>query len=327
MRPKLKMRAPRRVYVAACVAMLSVPATAVALAAGQTVTDTQSAIHIKLKRHHVGYGGFVKVTGFASPAQPQQRVELQFAPAGSRRWKALASSRIRRDGSFRVVAALKRSGLVKVRGIDPALLGGAAGLTTSSATGASSSPQPSSSPQQVKVAAKFAMKTRSIVVLGGHADALRGKLLPAIAGRRVRLEGRASNGRWRLVSTARTGARGGFGLHYWSSGAQRLRVRFAGDRMNTRAWKAAGHVTVFEQATASWYYDAGGTACGFHAHFGVASPGLPCGTKVTFRNGGNEVTATVDDRGPFVSGRSWDLNQSTAAALGFVGVGAIWASR
>jgi rare lipoprotein A len=315
------MRAPRRVYVAACVAMLSVPATAVALAAGQTVADTQSPIQVKLNRHHVGYGGLVTVTGATSPTRPDQRVELQFSPAGGQRWRVLAGSRVRRDGSFRLTAALKRSGLIKVRGIDPAPFGGAAAPTTSSSSGASSSAQ------RVTVAAKFAIKARSIVVLGGHAGALRGRLLPAVAGRKVRLEGRASNGRWRLLSTARTGARGGFGLRYGSGYARQLRVRFAGDRMNTRSSTAAGHVTVFEQAIASWYYDSGNTACGFHARFGVASPGLPCGTKVTFRSGASQVTATVDDRGPFVSGRSWDLNQNTAAALGFAGVGAIWASR
>jgi rare lipoprotein A (peptidoglycan hydrolase) len=129
------------------------------------------------------------------------------------------------------------------------------------------------------------------------------------------------------LSSARTGARGGFHLRYGSGGAEQLRVRFTGDRMNSPASMPTGRVTVFQQALASWYYDAGGTACGFHAHFGVASPGLSCGTQVTFRNGGNEVTATVDDRGPFVGGRSWDLSQTTAAALGFAGVGAIWASR
>jgi rare lipoprotein A len=320
LRPKLRMRAPRRVYVAACVAMLSVPATAVALTAGQTVADTQSAIQAKLNRHHVGYGGRVTATGAASPTRPEQRVELQYAPAGGRRWRVLAASRVRRDGSFRLTAALERSGLIMVRGSDPAPPGGAAALTTSSA-GASSGAQ------RVTVAAKFAIKARSIVVLGGHAGALRGRLLPAVTGRKVRLEGRASNGRWQLLSTARTGARGGFGLRYGSGDTRQLRVRFAGDSMNTRSSKAAGHVTVFEQAIASWYYDGGNTACGFHARFGVASPGLSCGTKVTFRSGASQVTATVDDRGPFVSGRSWDLNQNTAAALGFAGVGAIWASR
>jgi rare lipoprotein A (peptidoglycan hydrolase) len=83
---------------------------------------------------------------------------------------------------------------------------------------------------------------------------------------------------------------------------------------------------VFQQSLASWYSDGGSTACGFHAHFGVANKSLPCGTKVTFQYGGRTVTAVVDDRGPYVGGREWDLNQNTAAVLGFGGVGAVWAS-
>jgi rare lipoprotein A len=54
---------------------------------------------------------------------------------------------------------------------------------------------------------------------------------------------------------------------------------------------------------------------------------LPCGTQVTFRYGGRTVTATVDDRGPYVGGREWDLNQNTAGALGFNGVDTVWSSR
>ena len=37
---------------------------------------------------------------------------------------------------------------------------------------------------------------------------------------------------------------------------------------------------------------------------------------MTFSYGGRTVVATVDDRGPYVGGRTWDLNQNTAAALG-----------
>jgi rare lipoprotein A (peptidoglycan hydrolase) len=59
---------------------------------------------------------------------------------------------------------------------------------------------------------------------------------------------------------------------------------------------------------------------------GVASKALPCGTHVTFVYGGHRVTAVVDDRGPFVDGRDWDLNQNTAAALGFGGVDTVWSS-
>ena len=59
---------------------------------------------------------------------------------------------------------------------------------------------------------------------------------------------------------------------------------------------------------------------------GVANRTLPCGTHVTFVYGGHQVTAVVDDRGPFVDGRDWDLNQNTAAALGFGGVDTVWSS-
>jgi rare lipoprotein A len=88
----------------------------------------------------------------------------------------------------------------------------------------------------------------------------------------------------------------------------------------------AGRVTAFRASLASWFTDAGATACGFHAYYGVANKSLPCGTKVTFHYGGRSVTATVEDRGPYAGGREWDLNQNTARALGFGGVGTVWSS-
>jgi rare lipoprotein A (peptidoglycan hydrolase) len=110
-------------------------------------------------------------------------------------------------------------------------------------------------------------------------------------------------------------------------GRERLRVRFAGDRTNAAVSTRAGSLTVYHQTLASWYYDGGTTACGFHAYYGVANLSLPCGTVVSFSHGGRRVQAVVDDRGPYVGGRTWDLNQNTAAALGFGGVGAVWSSR
>ncbi len=112
-----------------------------------------------------------------------------------------------------------------------------------------------------------------------------------------------------------------------SAGQEQIRVGFAGDRLNGRSTASAGHVSAFRAAIASWYNDGGNTACGFHAGDGVANRTLPCGTKVAFRYGGRTVTATVDDRGPYVGGRDWDLNQNTAAALGFGGVGQVWSSE
>ena len=89
----------------------------------------------------------------------------------------------------------------------------------------------------------------------------------------------------------------------------------------------AGTLTAYRQSSASWYYDGGQTGCGFHAYYGVANRSLPCGTRVTFMKGGHTVTAVVDDRGPYVYGREWDLNQNTASALGFAGVGSVWSTR
>jgi hypothetical protein len=68
-------------------------------------------------------------------------------------------------------------------------------------------------------------------------------------------------------------------------------------------------------ATASWYYDGGSTACGFHAYYGVAHRSLSCGTHVLFTRGGRQVEAIVDDRGPFIYSRTWDLNQNLRATL------------
>ncbi len=89
-----------------------------------------------------------------------------------------------------------------------------------------------------------------------------------------------------------------------------------------RASRRAPHL-ILHPELASWYYDEGSTACGFHASYGVANRTLPCGTRVTIRYGYRRVVATVDDRGPYVGGRSFDLDQRTAMALGFAGVGTV----
>lgn len=84
----------------------------------------------------------------------------------------------------------------------------------------------------------------------------------------------------------------------------------------------------YRRRTASWYYDQGHqTACGFVARYGVANKKLPCGTHVKFWRAGHTVTAVVDDRGPYIAGRTWDLGQRTARRLHFqgIGVGYVWA--
>jgi Lipoproteins len=74
----------------------------------------------------------------------------------------------------------------------------------------------------------------------------------------------------------------------------------------------------------SWYgpgFYGRRTACGLAlttALVGVANRTLPCGTKVIFKNpsNGRVVTVTVVDRGPYVSGRDWDLTGGACLKLG-----------
>jgi rare lipoprotein A len=180
----------------------------------------------------------------------------------------------------------------------------------------------------VKVAAQLRANGRQRDVLAGEAVQVAGRLLPERAGRAVALQGHTAAG-WRTLAQARTGGRGGFAVRYKPAATgigRRLRVLFMGDSSNARSVEAAGAMSVYQPSVASWYDDGGSTACGFHAGLGVANRTLPCGSKVRFRHAGHTVTATVDDRGPYVGGRDWDLNQNTAAALHFDGVGTVWST-
>ena len=188
--------------------------------------------------------------------------------------------------------------------------------------------QPSMSVSHAAVATRVKVARVSRNVLAGGPVVIRGRVFPAQARRWVRLQGHFADG-WQTLAKSRTGSHGGFKLRFDAiSGLQRrLRVSLMGPRNRARYTVPAGLLTVYSESLASWYYDAGNTACGFHAGLGVANRSLPCGTKVRLHYGGHTVTATVDDRGPYVGGRDWDLNQSTAAALGFGGVGTVWVSQ
>jgi peptidoglycan lytic transglycosylase len=313
------VRKSRPIHIGAGALMLAIPASAAALAAGQA--DTKSAIQINAAPRQIVFGHALTVTGSTASTNAGHPLELQLAPAGATTWRAVGSTKVGGDGRFRVVAPVKQSGLVRVIGaVDPRTLGAVSSSGSSAIAPSAARP--------FSVAAKFRVPRASINVLGGHRGHVRGRLLPEVPGRKVRLQGHAS-GAWHTLATARTGSRGGFDVRYTpgGTGRQSLRVSFAGDRRNGRASAPAGQLTVFRESLASWYDDGGATACGFHANFGVANRDLPCGTKVTFHAGGHTVTAAVDDRGPYVGGREWDLNQNTAGALGFGGVGTVWSSR
>ena len=82
----------------------------------------------------------------------------------------------------------------------------------------------------------------------------------------------------------------------------------------------------------SWYgpgFYGKRTACGkamTESLVGVAHRTLPCGTMIIFKNpsNGRIVTAPVVDRGPYVSGRQWDLTGGLCLKLGHCYTGSLY---
>lgn len=266
------------------------------------------------------------LSGRLAASAAGRRVALQYAPHGHR-WRALAERTVAADGRYRFRVQLKRSGAVRIALLPEgtsALDGGPLGVVAAEAA-------PTSARRRIAVAGRLVVRDRAHDVRAGEAVRVRGTLLPRTPGRRVVVEAGA-NGRWHKVGRARTRADGHFAARVVTEvpGTQRLRVRFAGDRRNAGDRDRAGTLQAFRPGLASWYALYGNrTACGqtlTAATLGVAHKTLPCGTMVTFRYGGREVTVPVIDRGPFSGAREWDLSGATARALGFGGVGVVWST-
>jgi len=101
--------------------------------------------------------------------------------------------------------------------------------------------------------------------------------------------------------------------------------RAGGGSQSSRAALSGGWKT----ARVSWY---GPGFYGRHTASGpiltqgmmnVAHKSLPFGTRIQFEYKGRSCIAVVNDRGPFVAGRTFDLGPGTATALGFGGVGTV----
>ena len=323
MRSTLTRRGKRAIQMAMAITLLAVSSGALAV---NGVTDAPAAtvagVHATVTPRVARFGQAVTVHGTAPASAAGHRAVLESASPPRSAWRPLLATTIASDGHFAFRAHLRQSSYLRVIDAGPVVTGSGvqADLATVPAGSASAS-------QRVAVAARFQVTQTRLDVLAGPPVSLRGTLRPARAGRLVRVQARQGHG-WKTVGTARTGATGRFRARFASvtGPAHRLRVRFAGDHANAAANGGAGLVSVFGGDLASWYNDAGSTGCGFHATYGVANRTLPCGTRVRIRVGHRSVTATVDDRGPYVGGRNWDLNQNNAAALGFAGVGMIWIS-
>jgi rare lipoprotein A len=329
LRSSFRPLALRAVQLMVAFTMLAAPAEAFALSGTAASSDISARrpLAVRITPREVRLGAPVRVSGRLPAAAAGTTVALQAARSLRGPWRRVASARTGAAGGYRLRVSLSHSMLLRAVALPtPFVMPGAAPVAHST-LGPGMSAVRSSRPAKVQVRAALRVARRNRGVQAGRPVLLAGHLLPGRAGRTVSLQRRGPRS-WSTIGHARTGRRGGFAVRFRPpvGAGGRLRVVFAGDHANGRVSAGAGTLAIYEPVLVSWYVDAGTTACGFHATYGIANRTLPCGTRVRLRRGGRTVIATVDDRGPYVGGREYDLNQTTAGALGFAGVGTIEAS-
>jgi len=156
------------------------------------------------------------------------------------------------------------------------------------------------------------------------------------AGKTIEIErsGHQTNWTWASTATATVASDGSFQASWATNHIGRFSIRavlLARGVAQTAAATPSMIVTVFLNSVASWYGPTGRnsrTACGqklTRTTIGVANKTLKCGTQVALYYRGRTMIVSVIDHGPYIKGRSWDLTEATAKALGFDGVGAIGA--
>jgi rare lipoprotein A len=198
-----------------------------------------------------------------------------------------------------------------------------AALTIAAATGSTTAAAQAPAPPAASVM-KASMAHHALV---GSKLKVKGALF-APAGSPITVQQAKGRG-WHTVAHTKTGARGRFATSFRAHSLGGVKVRVKGPNGATRQMKA----TVYRKAAASWYgpgFYGHRTACGgtlSAGKLGVANKTLPCGTKVRLRYRGRTVTAPVIDRGPYASGRDYDLTPATKNRLRFGSTGTVWSSK
>ncbi|MGH2906620.1 MAG: septal ring lytic transglycosylase RlpA family protein [Solirubrobacterales bacterium] len=140
---------------------------------------------------------------------------------------------------------------------------------------------------------------------------------------------RAGHKRWFKVATTKVKPGKKFTIGWAGSRPGRFLTKLTVYKYGKSATDHLGAAFVFRSTFASYYGPGlygGGLACGGTlkpSTIGVAHKTLPCGTKVTFKVGNHIVTAPVVDRGPYVSGRDWDLTAGLKRKLHFGSTGTV----
>lgn len=290
-------------------------------------SETPKRARIDVSAHAVPAGEPITVRG-AFPGASKAAIELRFRAQGSKVWHARGHVRTGAGGRYAARVRPHASGYWRAElTAEPAL-----------ASGSESVPEATSAPTTIDAGTgteHVLVRSRTKARIGdrnptvGDPVRVRGRVAPAGERRRVIVR----VGGDRIVT--RAGRDGRFEAEWRARATGRfpVRARARSNRTATGSADAAGRVTVYRPATASWYGPGlygNAVACGgtlSPSTLGVAHRSLPCGTKLRLRYGGRSVAVRVIDRGPFVAGREFDLTAATKQALGFPDVGTVLSSR
>lgn len=282
-------------------------------AAPDRQSAAQGSITIEADRSRIRIGQSVTFRGERRPAARGDRVNLMYRPAGGD-WRTVASTTTDAQGAYRVADEPRRSGAFVV-----------------------TSPRGSlrSEREGVSVRAEVAVSARRHQ-LRSRGVRVRGSVSPRLGGRRVILEHQTGKG-WERVEATTTGPDGSYRLRWAPPGLGRfaLRASFGGDEANHGDRTALEHpVHVYRSDHASYYgpgFYGNTTACGQtleRGTVGVAHKRISCGTRVRFHYRGMSRRIPVIDRGPYITGRRWDLTNAARRKLDFPkGVDEVWANR
>lgn len=211
---------------------------------------------------------------------------------------------------------------------------GGASVTTASAAAEDRGAATGAAAKPRRVRPEIKVTTARAAGLVGNRAVYAGRIVGARQGDEVRLDLRGKRA-WSAVATARVASGGRFRVakQISSVGDRAARVRVVASEHVEGTHRRVKRVHGFRKSHAS-YFGPGlyGTAlaCGGRLSprtKGVAHKTLPCGTRVTLRYKGRQVTTKVVDRGPYIPGREWDLTAATRNQLGFGDVGQVWVDR
>jgi peptidoglycan lytic transglycosylase len=308
-------RAPGAVALFAATITAATPLAAMAAGVGSSTATAPPALSDPTPTYREPF----TVSGQAAVRYAHGLARMEFAAPGEG-WQPVRTATVDSQGRYRFRLALIRSGAIRV-----------VVRERPRAVQAAVSDEQVTSARPVTVGAALVVTRSRLEVMAGSTASVSGFIRPSAAGRVIRLERRVG-GAWRAVATSRTGERGAYRLAYRinRAGSAPVRLSVAGDAANPPTARTLGRTGTLRPAIASRYDLYGGPlACGGRLGYDslvVAHRSLPCGTRVTIHYHGRTVEARVQDRGPFVGGREFDLAGGVARRLGFDGVGRIWVS-